>query len=366
MILENQFPAQFYDGKSAASQAATVGLEPDQLVIDIDGHREVWTYKHLTHIVGAGDGLRLTHRRNKDAILVLGSEAETALRAAAPEVFDGSRERRRMTGLVITMIAAAGIIGAGLFIGVPAASGPLAHSTPKDFEMRMGKNLSAQITTLMRTCSASTQAVAKLQPTLDELAETGDVGFPITFQFVHMSAPNAFALPGGQVMATSGLLELLKDDPDAFVGVLAHELGHVKARDGMQALYRNAGLGILLEVITGGSGIAQQLVLVGGQIRQLRYNRRQESLADETAAEIMLKANMDPGALARAFEALQSYGGKDDTRDHKIPGWLSSHPDTQKRIERARERAVADGVSPIDDAAWAVIVEACSKKSEEE
>ncbi len=358
----NSFPARFYDGETATAHEAAVFLEAAQLIIEVGERREVWAYKFLTRIPGAGDGLRLTHRRDKDAILVLGAEAETALHSVAPGIFDGSRERNRMGVLVVGLIIVTGLISAALFIGVPAASEPLARATPKDFELRMGKNLAAQITTIFRPCRGSAQAVTTLQPIIDELADTGDAGFPVTFRFVHMSAPNAFALPGGQVVATSGLVNLLGEDPDAFVAVIAHELGHVKARDGMQAFYRNAGLGVILEIITGGSGVAQQLVLVGGQLRQLRYNRRQEMRADETAAGTLLKANMNPEALARAFEALQSYGGNDEESDRKVPAWLSSHPDTDDRIERARARAKAGGVSPISDEDWAVIVEACKKE----
>ncbi|NOX81780.1 MAG: M48 family metallopeptidase [Alphaproteobacteria bacterium] len=365
------YPAQFFDGQTAAKQDVTVWIEADAIVIEIGRSREVWTYKEIIRLPQTGnpqtgDDIRIRRRRHKGATLILSAPAAAKLRLAAPELFDGLRERRRMATLITGMVAGAGLVGAALFIGVPAASGPLAAATPKSFEMRMGENFAAQITTIFRPCKGADPAIASLQPVLNQLAETGDVGYPIAFQFVRMSAPNAFALPGGQVIATSGLLKLLEDDPDAFVAVLAHELGHVKARDGLKAFYHNAGLGAILEIITGGSGVAQQVVMLGGQMRQMRYNRRQESEADATAADLLIKAGLDPAALARAFIAIQGFSspGVDDnqaepTLDKKVLGWLSSHPDTSARIEIAREKARPASASPISDEDWAVITSAC-------
>ena len=352
-------PAQYFDGASAASQAITIHIGDDRLTLHIGAQQDIWPFKNIKVTSQNTKGARLSCSRRPDAMLVLTEESTVgALTAAAPFLFDGKRERRRMAKLIASLVAGAALIGGGLFFGVPAASGPLAQATPKDFEIRMGDNLSAQIMAVYRPCTNAEAAISILQPHLDALAEAGDVGFPIEFQFVRMRAPNAFALPGGHVMATRGLLEVLEDDPEAFMAVMAHELGHVKARDGMKAFYRNIGLGALLEIITGGSGVAQQAVMIGGQLQQMRYSRAQEARADETAAEIMLAAGLDPEALARAFDALQGYAGD---KDLKFPGWLSSHPDTDDRIKKARKKKQAPARQPITDEDWAIIITACDK-----
>jgi predicted Zn-dependent protease len=255
-----------------------------------------------------------------------------------------------------------------VFWGVPASSGPLARSTPKDLEIKIGDNLAAQINTFLKPCG-SDAALAQITPVIDVLAESGEVGFPIRFQFVRASAPNALALPGGQIMATSGLLEAVGDDQEAFLAVIAHELGHARARDGMRAVYRNAGLGAALEIITGGSGAAQQAVLIGGQLSQLRHTRIQETSADEAAMDILAAAGHDPAALARAFEAITGYDyspeedADNDERD--LPTWLRTHPDTDERIKASLARKSEPGPLPFSTEQWRTIASACPAKTDE-
>lgn len=370
------FSGRYFDGRSAASQEAQVCVETDGLTIETPTVRTFWRWRNIAvHDLGV-DEIRLGVRGDEDARLVLPSAARPALIDAAPEIFSGRRARRRMTIFLVALIGASAAVAAALFIGVPAASGPLARATPKDFEMRMGANLAAQIGLVMPACEDAAAALDLLTPVIDELAEAGDVGFPIRFQIVEAPTPNAFALPGGQIIATSGLLRALQADQEAFIAVIAHELGHVRARDGMRAFYRNVGLGFLLEAITGGSGLAQQAVLIGGQLTELRHTRQQETAADETAFEILEKADLDPSALARAFDAIEKTARKQNTeaaaeapptkpakRSRDLPSWLSSHPTTAARVERARERAREGGSPPLSSEDWATVAAVCEGAS---
>ncbi len=359
------FPARYFDGRSGHAQQADVALEADGLAIAAERESVFWRYRDLTFAPKSGDDIRLGNRRTPDAALILPPEASPALLDAAPEIFSGARDRRRMTALIVALIAGAGIVGATVFFGAPAASGPLAQATPKELEIQIGENLAAQINAFLKPCGA--ERAERVIPVIDDLAEQDDVGFPIRFQFIRASAPNAFALPGGQVMATSGLMKAIGDDQEAFLAVMAHELGHVRGRDGMRAVYRNAGLGVALEIVTGGSGAAQQAVLVGGQLSQLRHNRIQESAADEAAADIMERAGLDPSALARAFEAITHYDYvADDDDDRELPTWLRTHPDTKARIEFANARRRPSGPLPLSEDEWREAAAACDAETKSE
>jgi Zn-dependent protease with chaperone function len=353
------FPARYFDGRSGHAQQAQVAVEADGLAIEAERESVFWRYRDLTFGPKHAAEIRLGNRRAPDAALVVPVEASPSLHAAAPEIFSGARERRRMTALIVTLILGAGAVGGAVFFGAPAASGPLAQATPKDLEIQIGENLAAQINAFLKPCGA--EGVDLVTPVINDLAERGEAGFPIRFQFIRASAPNAFALPGGQVMATSGLMNAIGDDQEAFLAVIAHELGHVRARDGMRAVYRNAGLGVALEIVTGGSGAAQQAVLVGGQLSQLRHNRIQEAAADETAAEIMARADLDPAALARAFEAIThyDYDPSEDDGERSLPTWLRTHPDTQARIKAALARKGASGPLPLSESEWRAAANAC-------
>ncbi len=356
------YPGRYFDGRTARAHQVAAEISASGVAIAGDGIDIFWPAKRIAIAARNETEIRLADRKDEHARLALGAEALDALETFLPDLASGVKERRRMATLIISMILAAAAIGAAIFFGAPAASGPLARATPKDLEIRMGENLSRQMTFIFRPCKNAEPAVAALQPTLDRFAAENDVGFPIRFQLVRSRAPNAFALPGGQVMATSGLLALLKDDQEAFLAVMAHELGHVRQRDGMKAIYRNAGVGVALDIVTGGSGAAQQAVIIAGQLNQLRHSRRQEAVADGIAAEILLRADLDPDALARAFEAISNFDrNRDDDDDarEEIPSWLSSHPDTQGRIAAARTKARKGASPPISDDDWAMIAAVC-------
>ncbi len=355
---------RYFDGRTAAAHEVSVRLMPDGVAIDNEDLSVFWPATRLVLIERTASEIRLGDRTDDHARLILDAEdAAGPLATLWPDLLSGRRERRRMTALIAALLVGAAAVAAGIFIGAPAASGPLAEATSRDLEMRMGENLAAQINVILRPCAEADAAIAALQPTLDQFAADNDVGFPIDFKFVRSSSPNAFALPGGQVMATSGLLTALGNDQEAFLAVMAHELGHVKARDGLQAIYRNAGIGVALDIITGGSGAAQQAVILAGQVSQLRHTRKQEARADAIAAEIMLAAGLDPAALARAFDAIRIVDpDKDkanDKGDDEIPSWLSSHPNTEERIGAARARGRKGGPPPIVEADWATIAAAC-------
>lgn len=359
------FSGRFFDGESAAAQTVTVVLGNEALIIELANRRISWAYSNLVLATGTSHEIRLSEREHADALLILPSSARSVLQQSAPELFAHTRQRRQFTFLVAALIGGAAIVAAVLFIGVPAASGPLAKATPKSFETRIGGNMAAQITVIFRLCKgeATDDALAEIRPVIDDLVLNADVGFPIIFQFINTPAPNAFALPGGQVMATAGLLDALGSDQEAFFAVVAHELGHVQARDGLRAFYRNAGLGVALEIITGGSGAAQQAVLLGGQISQLRFTRMQEQAADETAFEILEGADLDPAALARAFEKIEAHAkartDQDQNANDDMPGWLSTHPNTDTRIGRARARARQGEKPPLSDSEWKIVTSAC-------
>lgn len=361
------FEGRFFDGSHAGAAPARATFGIDGLRIELPTRKFAWGYRDILVLDGGADECRLGARSEPDAVLVLPSEARAVLTEYAPNQHGRHVGIRRLGAAVMVMIVAAALIAALLFFGVPAASGPLARATPKDFEQRIGANMAAQIQTVFRRC-ASDQSLAILTPVIEDMAASGDVGFEtIHINIVRTSAPNAFALPGGQVMATSGLIDAVGDDQEAFLAVMAHELGHVRNRDGLQAFYRNAGLGLLLEVITGGSGLAQQAVLIAGQLTQLRHTRTQEAQADGTAFEIMEAAGLDPAALARAFSAItDSIDNETDEEDEspkrrKLPNWLKTHPDTDARIEAANARARESNPLPISSADWKIVRRACQR-----
>jgi Zn-dependent protease with chaperone function len=167
--------------------------------------------------------------------------------------------------------------------------------------------------------------------------------FPYSFQVVNASDINAFALPGGPVYVTRGIIESVRNEGE-LAAVLAHEISHVALRHGTnqasKAYLAKAGIGILGGLLGGGgSGTGQIMQAVGGlglNALFLKFSRTAESQADILGAQIMARAGYNPEAMATMFQLLQSQQARQPGR---VAQFFSDHPNPQNREARVREEA---------------------------
>ncbi|MEM7740442.1 MAG: M48 family metallopeptidase [Pseudomonadota bacterium] len=361
MVLPSTWSGTYFDGQSAVSQSVDVVIADKGLQFtDERGSDHLWLYRRI-HIEQLPDQCRLTYRGARDAGLLLPNEAVDDITSTAPFLLERNRRRRQFFAMVAGLTFVAGTFAFLVFGAMPAAATWLARSTPVELEEQIGANLAGQLQLLFRPCNKD-EADALIAPVVEQYADAAGIAIDVEMTLVRTDLPNAFALPGGQMMATQGLLHTLEDDQEAFWAVVAHELAHVKHRDGMVAVYRNLGISTLLEILTGGSGLAQQAILLGGQLNDLNYTRGQEQRADEAAYELLASQSLNPAALGRALAAISADMDDDDDRafDAEWPEWFQTHPNTEKRIDAARRFAEPmDAVLPLDDEEWAVVVSAC-------
>lgn len=357
--------ALLFDGRSAGGVFVELEFTAQDLILREPGEAERrWPYSSL-EIIDRTGALRLRSSQEPDCRLRLSHSLGDRLFRAAPHVFGSGARKGGQIALIAGLTAGAAAIAGLLFVGLPLAAKPLTLVTPPNAEATLGSNVFNQLSLIYPPCEGprAEAALEAARPLLSRLYDDEAEPFDLTFRFVDVAAPNAMALPGGYVMATRGLIETL-DHPDQFAAVIAHELAHVRNRDALTGLYRSVGLGLLLDLITGGSGLGQQIILLAGQVTDLQYTRGQEVRADEDALKLLEEAGINPTALADAFETIQEWdsaasGGQPLTVD--LPEWLSSHPDTSQRIARAR--TVGDrGFPPsLSSAEWDTIQGACAK-----
>ncbi|MBK7977590.1 MAG: M48 family metalloprotease [Deltaproteobacteria bacterium] len=164
-------------------------------------------------------------------------------------------------------------------------------------------------------------------------------GIRYRFQVVDESEPNAFALPGGYVYVSRGILALLNGE-DELACILGHEVAHVAARHAAQRISKVGPLSVLTAIPGAVTGIVFPRIgaLVGGvgslasEAISAPYSRSQESDADRIGQQMAAAAGYDPGALARAFDTM---GREELTRgSQRRPSWFDSHPAS---AERAKE-----------------------------
>lgn len=179
-----------------------------------------------------------------------------------------------------------------------------------------------------------------------------------TFTVLDSPEVNAFALPGGFVYVTRGLMAYMDSEAD-LAGVIGHEIGHVTARHSAQRATsaQDAGigvlaatvLGVLIESATGAQGTAQAASQIGQSVaagRLASYSREQESQADELGAEYLSRARYNPNNMVDVIQQLKSQerfaADQAQAEGRAAPAgasWLASHPSNDKRLADIRRVA---------------------------
>ena len=180
--------------------------------------------------------------------------------------------------------------------------------------------------------------------------------FPYKFTIVNSPIINAFALPGGFVYVSRGLLSFASNEAE-LMGVISHEIGHVNARHTAERVSSSQlaqGLVLLGAVATGSRELAQAGSSVAGLALQ-SFSREQEFEADSLGIRYMSRAGYDPDAMGTFLSTLREYSqvqAKIQGRDPDVvdqTNLMATHPRTIERVERARQQAVgaAPGASQI-------------------
>lgn len=141
---------------------------------------------------------------------------------------------------------------------------------------------------------------------------------------------NAFALPGGQIFITYGLLARLQNE-DQVAGVLGHEIGHVLGRHSAERIAESE----FWKTISAGASVgadAGGLVNQYGQTTLLKNGREDELESDELGVLFLINAGYKPEAMIGVMKILKAAAGP-----NRVPEFQSSHPDPENRIEHIRE-----------------------------
>ena len=156
---------------------------------------------------------------------------------------------------------------------------------------------------------------------------------------------NAFALPGGFVYVTRGILAHLNNEAE-LAGVMGHETGHVTAEHSVnqistqQLMQLGLGVGAMLEPELAAK--YGQMASFGLQLLTLKFSRDDEEQADLLGLRYMQKINQDPRQLANVMEMLQRVSKASGGEGGGVPEWLSTHPDPGNRRESI-EQEIAKG-----------------------
>lgn len=160
-----------------------------------------------------------------------------------------------------------------------------------------------------------------------------------TFTVLNSDVVNAFAVPGGYIYITRGLLVLANNEAEV-AGVLAHEVGHIVARHSAQRATQSALAGIAAVVLGAATGSSQvaQIAQTGGMAVIQSYSREQEFESDTLGVRYLSRAGYDPAAMSSFLASLNAHSALEAQIAGGNPpefNIMSTHPRTQDRVQRA-------------------------------
>lgn len=161
---------------------------------------------------------------------------------------------------------------------------------------------------------------------------------PWTFTVVDSPVVNAFAVPGGFIYLTRGILTYMNNEAE-MAGVLGHEIGHVTARHSVTQISQQQLLGLGLGLATVFSSRVRQLsdlAEMGLGILSLKYSRDHERQSDQLGIQYMAQAGYDPAQMSDFFHVFENMR---EEEGETVPNWLASHPAPPERITATAEAA---------------------------
>lgn len=351
------FQADYFDGLSARAQPVLVRVLADSKQISFTTSDETLSFHfddcdvqpklgQAKRLIDLSNGGRLEALEISALELVMASKSNAGWRALH---YLENHLAWVLVALVLTVVAGWGF----LQFGVPMLAETVAKATPPSIETKLGEQVLQGLDHKFGYFSPSKTAPARqlaITSSLKSLCvQVGDCpSYRLTFRDGGVIGANAFALPGGVMVVTDGLVTLSKNDTE-IVAVLAHELGHVQQRHAFRQSIQGVLSGLIIAAITGDvSSVASGLPAV---LMQMQYSREHELEADRFALAALQKACLPPRAFADILQRLENQHLASSISDSKstpkgtqnkpvqtrknnaFRDMLASHPDTQSRIQ---------------------------------
>ena len=216
--------------------------------------------------------------------------------------------------------------------GMPLVAKPLAHAIPQQvvdtLDETVLKFLESQVFEASQLSDVQQGRVLALAALLDDTVKT-----ELLFRDGQALGANALALPGGTIIFTDQLVELMEYDGE-LLAVMGHEVGHVAHRHGLQNLLQTVGAATVLGWVFGDLSLVTDIALVSAPtiLQQMSYSRGFEEAADRYAHDVLQAKGYPVACMASAMRKLEQHLGE---AHDSVPGFLLSHPRFDARIAAA-------------------------------
>lgn len=350
-----RFAGEYNDGMTALPQSVWLRFSGETLFVETDDGVAAAAWR-LADVVGGDSGkgpLRL--RLEPDAgerLAVRGKADVEAVRSRLAGVRRRARTRTRNRAML--GCAAAWLAAVALWFAWPAILTGAVNLIPYSWERSLGEGA---LETIARTISGTATgaapwradgpgdaAMAKL---VSRLAPEAAERERFMVGVLETDMVNAFALPGGFIIATTGLIRHCRS-ADELAGVLAHEMAHATERHNMRHLLRDALTRFMFKIFSGGDeNFVNSMVkdLIAGKL-----SREDERAADVLGARRLAAAKINPEAGALFFAGLEQ-----PDKEGAVFDYFGSHPRGEERQESIRREAAAFSgpfTPALSDAEW--------------
>jgi Zn-dependent protease with chaperone function len=355
-------PATYFDGRTARAQAVSlrfVGegrqrslhILGDGVDLQVPAHEVQWP-ERTRH------GQRLAHLASGGHVQCEDAEAWDSWAKSQGQHESLVVKMQQSWRWVAGSVAVLAMMAVALQLwGLPLLARAVVAATPPGIEQSLGDStLAAVDDALMRPSKLPLAEQARITQAFADAVAHQDAASQRSWRLVFRQSkigPNALALPGGTIIMTDEMVELVNADTQVLTAVLAHELGHVQQRHGLRMLVQATVLGALGAVVLG--DFSTLLAAVPALLGQAHYSREAEREADAHAVKVLKDAGMSPLHMVTLFEALEqerqkktnkaknSQDAPDAEDDEDSASWLgiafASHPSDADRIAYFRAAA---------------------------
>ncbi len=215
---------------------------------------------------------------------------------------------------------------------------------PESWERKIGENAYQAVRIgFLRPSQLASSRIERLTAEARRLLLISGLDESVEIKFHESSkiiGPNALAFPGGPIVVTDGLVELLAEDRQV-LAVIAHEIAHVKERHSLRQIVEIVGISVLAAIVFGANeAIIEEASAIAVDLWALNMSRDFERDADLLGVELLREANIDPAHFKAALEKLTHYLCKnipvsqiEDCLEDQSGNWLSTHPTGAERLE---------------------------------
>lgn len=340
--MKNKIDAKYFDGQSSASQKILIVFDEtiNEIVLHItDDILCVWQLEDL-QFEKYDNVLEIRNKKYSGALLQIDDKY------FSQRFYEVMKQKRRVdihtrllhlgfSRIIAIAVCLFGLIVLAYFYVLPPLAERSAEFLPESFDNKIGNMF---METFLNENKIDIEKTKYLEQFASELKLRNTK--PLHFTVVKSDEINAFAIPNGQIVVYTAILDIMKN-PDELAALLAHEASHINNRHSTKLLCRNlAGFMIVSLLFSDVNGIMAVVAENAQQIHSLSYSRKFEQEADEQGVRILMANDIDPNGMIRLFEQLEN------ENKFSIPKILSTHPLTQERKEHIK-RMISESIYEV-------------------